>query len=389
MKNIELGISLYPEQETAEEIRKYIETASRYGFSRIFTSIFSIPGEKEEVLSYLKKMCDIAHCNGMRVIGDCNPSVFKKLGGSENDLSVYKEIGIDGLRMDAPFGDERDITLINNPYGIQIVNSTAMMPESLDQLIDKCGNEKISVCHNFYPQRYTGISFEDFERINKPYAEKGIKVEAFISSNVPGAHGPWPVWDGLVTVEEMRDLPIEAQTRIYLQLGTVDIITISNAFASKEELKAVRETLDYYNEDFDHELVLGGVFKIHLSDKRHILDIIEDEGVTETEKKLVYDCKVHMDLGDGFNYNIRSRMTRFGNKDLDIPYRDPGVPYFKKGDVLIVNNNCRYYMGEVQIVLKDMKNDGQRNRIGHVDEREMLLIDRIGPREPIRFKKEN
>lgn len=38
-----LGVSLYPEQESIEEIENYLTMASRYGFTKIFTSMFSVP----------------------------------------------------------------------------------------------------------------------------------------------------------------------------------------------------------------------------------------------------------------------------------------------------------------------------------------------------------
>ena len=46
-----LGVSLYPEQESMEEIENYLTMASRYGFTKIFTSMFSVPGTKEELLA--------------------------------------------------------------------------------------------------------------------------------------------------------------------------------------------------------------------------------------------------------------------------------------------------------------------------------------------------
>mgnify|MGYP001451553960 CR=1 FL=1 len=49
-----LGVSLYPEQETMKEIENYLTMASRYGFTKIFTSMFSVPGTKEEVFDYFK-----------------------------------------------------------------------------------------------------------------------------------------------------------------------------------------------------------------------------------------------------------------------------------------------------------------------------------------------
>lgn len=384
MKNIELGISLYPEQETEEEITSYIELAAKYGFTRIFTSLFSVQGTKEEIIAFFKKLCDIAHKNGMKVVGDANTKFFEQMDADEAHLDAFKEMGIDGLRMDCPYGDARDITLMNNSYGIEIVSSTVVQGQ-LDELIDACGADRVSVCHNFYPQRYSGISFEKFEGINKQFVEKGVKIESFISSNNPKAHGPWPVWDGLVTVEDMRDLPIEAQTRIYILLGTIDRITISNAFATEEELKAVKETVDFYRDAKETNEVLGGVFEMTISARRHILDVEVEPGLTEEERKLVFEFNKHFDLGDGFNYFIRSRMGRF-LPNLQLEPRIADVKEFKRGDVVVVNDNCRHYKGEVQIVLKPMKNDGQRTLIGHVLENELILLDFIGPRELIRFK---
>ena len=42
---IQLGVSLYPEQETAEQIDAYLTLARRYGFTRVFTSLFSVQGD--------------------------------------------------------------------------------------------------------------------------------------------------------------------------------------------------------------------------------------------------------------------------------------------------------------------------------------------------------
>ena len=61
MEKIRLGISLYPEQESREEIEAYLKTASEHGFTKVFTSLFSVDGTKEELIRYFRELTDLAH----------------------------------------------------------------------------------------------------------------------------------------------------------------------------------------------------------------------------------------------------------------------------------------------------------------------------------------
>ena len=74
---IKLGVSLYPEQETLEDIDSYLKMASKYGFEKVFTSMFSVLGTKEEIIKYFSDFCEIAHKYNMVVSGDCNAEFFK------------------------------------------------------------------------------------------------------------------------------------------------------------------------------------------------------------------------------------------------------------------------------------------------------------------------
>jgi hypothetical protein len=46
-----------------------------------------------------------------------------------------------------------------------------------------------------------------------------------------GNIGPWKVMEGLPTLEDHRDLPIEVQAKHLLMTGLIDDIIISNAYA--------------------------------------------------------------------------------------------------------------------------------------------------------------
>ena len=382
-----LGISLYPEQEKLEEIESYIQLASSYGFTKIFTSLFSVEGTKEEIIQYFKSFTDIAHRYNMRVSGDVNGFFFHKMGATETNLSVFKEMGIDIIRMDMSFMDERDAILINNKEGIDIEMSTGFIDVIEKAIQNGADPSRITTCHNFYPQRYTAPSLEAINDLNNYWKKKGIKVAIFISSNVKGTHGPWPVSDGLPTIEEHRDLPIEVQLKHCIALKNVDEILIGNAYASKEEFEAIAQVMKIAYKEVKPMNQLGEFASLvphgHLT--RIPFHIHLEKGLTALEKEILFQYPIHNDMGDCLNYMLRSRMTRMIYKGKDIPFRPCQQTVYHRGDVLIVNNNLKHYLGEIQIALKDIPVDGQRNLLGHIDEKEIMILNHIGAHDIFTF----
>lgn len=380
MNKVTLGVSLYPEQETKEQIETYLKMASGYGFTKIFTSMFSVPGTKEEVITYFKDFCTIAHKYGMVVSGDCNGEFFDKLGAAPEDLSVFREIGMDILRMDFSFMDERDAALINNKEGIKIEMSTAFI-DVIEKAIENGADVKnILTCHNFYPERYTAPGLEAINETNEYFKAKNIPVAIFISSQQKGTHGPWPVSDGLPTIEEHRSMPIEVQLKHCLALKNVDEVIIGNAFASEEEFQAIAKVMEqvYVNVPRREELGFIADFMAHGEVKRIPFKINLEDGLNETEKSILFDFPSHADLGDCLNYMLRSRWTRMLYKGQSIPERKTDKKKYTRGDVVIVNDNLTHYRGELQIVLKDMEVDGQRNLLGRISEEELFILDHLG-----------
>lgn len=75
-----LGISVYPNHMDLDEIVNYIHLAGKYGFKRIFTCLISV-GDKDtdNVIDEFKIMLNAAKQEGMEVIADIDPAIFKKL----------------------------------------------------------------------------------------------------------------------------------------------------------------------------------------------------------------------------------------------------------------------------------------------------------------------
>lgn len=384
---IELGISLYPEQETLEAMENYIKLASSYGFTKIFSSMFSVPGQPEDVKNLFKTLCKIAHNANMEVCVDVNTQMFSVYGAAADDLSVFKEIGVDEIRMDMCYGDERDTILVNNKEHIR-VQFSAFMIEVISPLLKKVEDtSKITMCHNFYPQRYTGVSISDFIKINQFWKHENINVSAFITSNSSQAHGPWPVNDGLPTVEIHRYQPISFQVREMIAAG-VNTIYFGNAFATEAELKEASEavTMLWINNINNTKLnAMNSSLMAKYGKKVIAFHIIPEANLSEIEKTILFTFDKHIDFGDSNEFMLRSRMPRIAYGKQEIPPRACDKKVFTRGDVLIVNDNLKYYRGELQICRSEMENDGQRNLVGYLNENECRLMDYIDTTSIFKF----
>ena len=77
-----LGVSVYPDIRPLSEIREYLKLASKYGFTRVFTSMFSVEGTPDEVLAYFRDLDGASHEYGMEISLDINPECMARLGAT-------------------------------------------------------------------------------------------------------------------------------------------------------------------------------------------------------------------------------------------------------------------------------------------------------------------
>ena len=370
-----LGISVYPDKSPKEEVYAYMEKAAKLGFKRIFTCFLSIPEDKRE--SYLvefKEFMTKAHELGFEVAADTNPEVFKLIGATPDNLKPFVDLGLDIIRMDGNFGTQGDIQLTRNQDNIKI-EFNASMDSGVQLLIKNGGNrEQIIMCHNFFPERYTGLDFDLFQEYNRYWKELNLHTAAFVSSNNENTIGPWQVFCGLPTVEIMRGLPIDLQARLMLAAGNVDDILIGNYPATDEELEALS--------------------KINFQAIEMRVDEVPE--ITANEQMIMYEFGPHWDRYDHSSFMLRSSMPRVKFKekasvqdfglssnqtvvDKNIPHHDCDKKVFTRGDVLIVNDNLAHYRGELEIVLTEIPNDGERNLVATVKPEELMLLDFIKP----------
>lgn len=351
-----LGISIYPEKSDKQEILNYVKKMSEIGFSRIFTCLLSVTKAKEEIVKDFKEINVFAKELGYEVILDVSPKVFSDFGISYNDLSFFNELCADGIRLDLGFGGSEESIMTFNPYGLKVELNMSQDTNYLDTIMDYQPNPyKLVGCHNFYPHNYSGLSLEHYDRCTKRFKKYGLDTGAFVTSKNQDTFGPWPVTEGLPTLELHRTMPIDIQIKHYIAMGEIDNIIISNCYPSAEEVEKISKVnLDLVN-----------------------LNVVLEADISEIEKKIVLE-EMHFNRGDISGNLIRSTQPRVKFKGEKFPVHN-APEMIKRGDIVIESSEYGHYAGELQIAANDMKNSGKSNVVGHIVEAEVFLLDWIKP----------
>ncbi|MGL4570109.1 MAG: DUF871 domain-containing protein [Clostridium sp.] len=357
-----LGISIYEEKSTEKEIYEYIDRAKECGFSRIFSCLLSVTDTKENIVKKFKGINQYAKQKGFEVIVDVSPRVFDDLGISYKDLSFFKEIEADGLRLDAGFSGLEESLMTFNKEGLKIEINMSNNTSYIDTIMDYIPNkDNLIACHNFYPHRYSGLNFDHFMKCTERFNKHGLRTAAFITSQNNDTFGPWPVTDGLPTLEMHRELPMDVQAKHLIAMGNINDIIISNCYPSEEELLKIK--------NMRKDMVT--------------FDITLVQDVPEIEKKILFN-ELHFNRGDFSDNLIRSTQSRVKYKGHDFKLFNP-KEIIEKGDIVIESSEYGHYAGEVQIARENMKNSGKSNVVGKIREEEIFLLDYIKPWQKFSF----
>ncbi|WP_347319813.1 DUF871 domain-containing protein [Rossellomorea sp. RS05] len=357
-----LGVSIYPNHSKVEDDKAYLELASSYGFKRVFTCLLSVDGEKDTILANFKETISYAKELGMEVIADISPRIFKELNISYDDLSFFADLGAHGIRLDMGYTGQEESMMSFNPYDLKIELNMSNTTKYIDNIMTYQPNKYALLgCHNFYPHRYSGLSYPFFIECSQKFKDLGMRTAAFVSSE-DATFGPWPVVEGLPTLEMHRDLPIDVQAKHLFATGLIDDVIISNAYASERELKLL-SSLNFQKITFSVDVV---------------------DTTTELEETILFE-EPHFYRGDVSDYMIRSTQSRVKYRGREFaPHNTRDI---RRGDIIIENDLYAQYAGELQIALKDMKNSGKTNVVARIREEEIVLLDYLQPWGKFAFEK--
>ena len=361
-----LGISIYPEKSSKKEILDYIDLSSEMGFSRIFSCLLSVNKSKNEIKKDFIEINKYAKSKGFEVIVDVAPNIFSNLGISYNNLEFFNEINADGVRLDIGFTGNEEAIMTFNKYNLKIEINMSNNVHTIDTIMDYMPNRyNLYGCHNFYPHIYSGLNLDYFIKCTERFLKYGIKTAAFVTSQNKNTFGPWPVTQGLPTLEMHRFLPLDVQIKHFLAIDCINDILISNCYPSYEELNSLKN-LDMRLITFDVEM---------------------KKDVPEVENDIVFK-ELHFNRGDKSENMIRSTQSRLKYKGHEFKlFNAPEI--IKRGDIVIESSKYGHYAGELQIALKEMKNTGMSNVVGKVCDNEIFLLDYIKPWQKFKFRKKD
>ena len=359
-----MGISIYPDLESKQKWIDYLELAAHYGFSRIFESLLQVHQlEKEEIIAKYAPVNQIARELGFEIIVDVAPNILKKVGVTPFDLSFFHSLGVDGFRMDEGYCGIEESVMTCNPYGLLVEINASVYSHYADSIIDyQPVRSRLIGCHNFYPQRHTGLSIAHYKQTSAKFKNLGLSLAAFITSQNKNSFGPWPINDGLPTLEIHRDLPVDCQVTHLLAIGDIDDILISNCFPPEQELASM-------------QAVFGPV---------PTFNVILDKRTSEIERKILFD-EMHINRGDISDMIIRSSLPRVKYTENNIHLFNPSQ-MIRRGDVVVNSAHYDKYAGEMHIALRDFPNTGKSNVVGHIQSEELIAIDEIKPWQKFKLR---
>lgn len=350
-----LGLSIYPQKASKQEIFEYLQMARKYNFEWIFTSLLSITQEstKENDLEFIKKAKEL----GYKIQVDVSPQVFETLNIKPTDLSYFAKLGIDAIRLDEPFNGEIESIMTYNPYGIDIIINGSNDSYYLDLILNHQADEKrISACHNFYPQAFTGLSRKYFIDTSTKMKARGIKTAAFINSKSGTISSKYAL-DGCPSLEEHRNKSLITQVRDLKFMKLIDDIYVSTMFVSEKDLEQISAC--YYQESVI------------------TFDITLETKINEIEKKILEE--LHVYRGDISEYMIRSTQSRIKYQKESMAKNNPQAKLYR-GDVVILNDAYGNYAKELHIVLKDFCPNNQKyNLVAKISEEQIVLLDLLEP----------
>ncbi|REC33336.1 hypothetical protein CF160_13245 [Enterococcus pseudoavium] len=335
------GFSIFLNEELTTETKQYIEKMARVGFSGIFTSLH-IP--EDDATQYRKRLTELgllAKKFDLGLMVDISGEALKRAGFSFERVDQLQEIGVTGLRMDYQISNQQ-IAELSQKMSIALNASTITEVDLLELKMAHADFSRLEAWHNYYPRPETALDKNWYRQKNQWLKASGFTIQGF----VPGDEKlRGPLYQGLPTLEEHRGMhPLAAAIDLLMD---TDKVYIGDSGLSAVVMKQFftymkKETLLLHVESFDQQI--ANVLGEHVNRQDEARDV------------------------------VRSAEARFKQLPtiVPLPARERLV-----GAVTIDNAKYLRYMGEIQVVKRQLPADEKVNVVGRVIAQDRPLIQQI------------
>lgn len=341
------GISVFLGEEITNQTRTYIQEMRRIGFEGMFTSLHIPEDDTRLYAERLKELGRIAKVNQMKLMVDISGDALIRAGFSFEKLEEIMAIGVTGLRMDYAISNQK---IAEASQIIEIgLNASTITEKDIEELTYyKADFTNFQAWHNYYPRPETGLSSQFFNSKNSRLREAGFHVFAFVPGN---GELRGPLEEGLPTLEKHRYInPLAAAIELKEDFG-IDGIYIGDPMVS--------ERTRHQFEEYNHKNLIS----------MEVADI-----GSEYYKLILGD---HTNRQDEARDVLRSADARFRDKVRILPEK---VQLRQLGSVTVDNELYGRYMGEIQVVLKELPVDKKVNVAAKIvaDDHSLLKVIKAG-----------
>jgi hypothetical protein len=335
---MEIGFSIYASSGSDVNTR-ILERVWDADFSYAFTSLHipeeATPQMRDAQRDLLQSLRDL----DVEVIADIGPRTLHDLKLSS--IEELKQYPITHLRIDYGFS-LAEIAKIAQQFIVVLNPSTFVTADFFELLRLGVSTDRLVACHNFYPKRFTGLSMNRVAESNRFFKYHGIKTMVFIAGD---GQKRGPVFEGLPTVEALRDIPPLEAALVLRDQAFCDVVMIGD--------------IDLNDESWDQIVAL--------SHNYIALPCRLDANYSELYNRISHDRQ------DSSDAVIRTQESRI-YASLGQMVASVGASEIDAGSILIGNENYARYSGELEIARIALADEPRKNKIGNVSEKALSLL---------------
>ena len=346
------GFSVFLNEDLSHETKDYIGKMAQAGFSGIFTSLH-IP--EDDATRYRERLSQLGHLAKqyeLELMVDISGAALQRAGFSFEQIDELQAIGVTGLRMDDQIANHT-IARLSKMITVALNASTIGEQDIEDLKAADANFQQLEAWHNYYPRPETGLDRQWYLEKNRWLKQYGFSIQAFVPGDA-GLRGP--IFAGLPTLEEHRHgSPLAAVLDLQ---ATTDRIYIGD---SRLSAKSIAQFTSYIKEQ---------------------IIVLEAQGYDDQFKYVLGD---HTNRLDEARDVLRSATARF----KEIPEIVPLAACVREvGSITIDNQRYLRYMGEIQVVKRDLPMDDRVNVVGRVCPSDRPLLQQIHAGQKFRIESE-